>query len=89
MKSIGEKILDFFHMLSKFLIFGGILAFVSLFFTPNSIPLWRILLGIIPLIAGSILGTIVKVVSMTVYTTQAVVDKLQELKENKQNRDKD
>ena len=77
MRRVGYIILRTLDIISTIAIIFGIACLVSLFFS-KSFPLWRILLGVIPITAGSILKRIATILMNVFAVTDAVVDTIQE-----------
>lgn len=86
MKNVRVDIRGFFNLLGSIFIFIGIVGIISLFFS-KTFPLWRILIGICPLIVGFIIKKIVHTVANVIDTTETIIETIQDIKENKNNKD--
>ena len=60
MIDFGYRVIRFFRIFSNTLIIVGLAALISLFFSPT-FPLWRILIGVIPLGTGILIKSILTI----------------------------
>ena len=82
MKNTRFSIIRFFSILSNFLIIFGVVALISLCFS-YTFPLWRILLGIIPLAIGILIRSILSIILRFVGITKSVVESVKTLSNDK------
>ena len=85
MKNIRANIRSFLEVFSTIAIIVGALAIVSLFFS-KTFPLWRILLGIIPLFAGIIIKKVIQTIYNIAETTEEVIETVQAISEELKNK---
>lgn len=80
MKSVKEKILSIINIISIILIVTGIIFLVSLFFTAT-FPYWRIMLGLVPLIAGVLIKNVIFIVSQLSNSIRGVDNSIKNIKQ--------